>query len=81
MTGRNMFYFRDIQLLEKRIVTEWLPSSGYEYDNGPDIEVYLTHDPKHAKYEVWIPVVKNRRCGKQPLLCSDYLLFYTSTMK
>jgi AraC family transcriptional regulator len=49
---------KDIQILEKRIVTEWLPSSGYEYDNGPDVEVYLTPDPKHAKYEVWIPVVK-----------------------
>ncbi|MCK9170545.1 MAG: AraC family transcriptional regulator [Treponema sp.] len=52
---------RDIQLLEKRIVTEWLPSSGYEYDNGPDVEVYLTPDPKHAKYEVWIPVVKKQK--------------------
>jgi AraC family transcriptional regulator len=49
-----------IQVLEKRIVTEWLPSSGYEYDNGPDVEVYLTPDPKQAKYEVWIPVIKKQ---------------------
>lgn len=47
-----------IQELEQRIVTEWLPSSGYEYDNGPDIERYLTPDPQNAKFEVWIPVVK-----------------------
>lgn len=47
-----------IQELEKRIVTEWLPTSGYEYGNAPDIEVYLRADPDNAKYEVWIPVVK-----------------------
>lgn len=47
-----------IQELEKRIVTEWLPTSGYEYGNAPDIEVYLNADPEHAKYEVWIPVSK-----------------------
>lgn len=47
-----------IQELEERIVTEWLPTSGYEYDNGPDIELYLNPDPQDAKFEVWIPVVK-----------------------
>lgn len=47
-----------IQELERRIVTEWLPSSGYEYGNAPDIEVYLNPDPANATYEVWIPVVK-----------------------
>lgn len=47
-----------IQELEQRIVTEWLPTSGYEYDNGPDIEVYLEPDPQNSKFEVWIPVVK-----------------------
>jgi AraC family transcriptional regulator len=49
---------QSIQELEKRIVTEWLPTSGYEYGNAPDIEVYLNADPEHAKYEVWIPVTK-----------------------
>ncbi len=52
--GTNM----SIQELERRIVTEWLPTSGYEYGNAPDIEVYLNADPENAKYEVWIPVVK-----------------------
>lgn len=47
-----------IQELEKRIVTEWLPTSGYEYGQAPDIEVYLNPDPQNAKFEVWIPVVK-----------------------
>lgn len=47
-----------IQDLEQRIVTEWLPTSGYEYANGPDVELYLTSDPQNARFEVWIPVTK-----------------------
>ena len=47
-----------VQELERRIVTEWLPTSGYEYANAPDIEVYLNADPQNAQYEVWIPVQK-----------------------
>jgi len=53
-TGTNL----SVQDLEQRIVTEWLPTSGYEYANAPDIEVYLNPDPQNAQYEVWIPVVK-----------------------
>ncbi len=49
---------QSIQELERRILTEWLPSSGYEYGSAPDIEVYLSPDPANARYEVWIPVVK-----------------------
>ena len=49
---------QSIQQLERRIVTEWLPTSGYEYGSGPDVEVYLSPDPTNARYEVWIPVVK-----------------------
>lgn len=48
----------DIQTLEKRIVTEWLPNSGYEYANLPDVEVYLDPNPMNATFEVWIPVVR-----------------------
>lgn len=47
-----------IQELERRIVTEWLPTSGYEYGSAPDVEVYLSPDPQNSRYEVWIPVVK-----------------------
>ena len=49
-----------IQELEKRIVTEWLPTSGYEYANAPDIEVYLNADPADSKFEVWLPIVKKQ---------------------
>lgn len=51
---------QSIQELERRIVTEWLPTSGYEYGNAPDVEVYLNPDPENAQYEVWIPVVKRQ---------------------
>lgn len=49
-----------VQDLERRIVTEWLPTSGYEYANAPDIEVYLNPDPQNAQYEVWVPVTKKQ---------------------
>lgn len=51
---------QSIQELEQRIVTEWLPTSGYEYANAPDIEVYMNPDPQNAQYEVWIPVTKKQ---------------------
>ncbi len=49
-----------IQSLQKRIVTEWLPSSGYEYANAPDIELYFEGDQFSDNYkcEVWLPIVK-----------------------
>lgn len=49
-----------IQTLQKRIVSEWLPGSGYEYANAPDIEVYFEGDQQAEDYrcEVWLPVEK-----------------------
>lgn len=47
-----------MQALQKRIITEWLPTSGYEYASGPDIEVYLTPDMREATFEAWLPVVR-----------------------
>lgn len=55
-SGSNL----SIQELEQRIVTEWLPTSGYEYANAPDVELYLNPDPQNAIYEVWIPVMKKQ---------------------
>ena len=49
---------QSIQQLEQRIVTEWLPTSGYEYGDAPDVEVYLNADSEDMLFEVWIPVVK-----------------------
>lgn len=49
-----------IQTLQKRIVSEWLPNSGYEYADAPDIEVYFEGDQSAGDYrcETWLPVVK-----------------------
>jgi AraC family transcriptional regulator len=47
-----------IQAVWKRIFPEWFPTSGYEHDMGPELE--LTYHISGDKYytEVWIPVVK-----------------------
>lgn len=49
-----------IQDLQKRIITEWLPASGYEYADAPDIEVYPAGDITAPDYkcEVWLPIIK-----------------------
>jgi len=49
-----------IQSLQKRIVSEWLPGSGYEYADAPDIEIYSEGDQQAADYqsEIWLPIVK-----------------------
>ncbi|WP_455649128.1 AraC family transcriptional regulator [Enterocloster citroniae] len=47
---------RTLQDLERRVVTEWLPNSGYEYGTAPDVELYIHADPDHAQYEYWLPV-------------------------
>lgn len=45
-----------IQALQKQIFTEWLPTSGYEYAELPDLEVYYNQDPEQAEFEIWFPV-------------------------
>lgn len=46
-----------IQELQKRIVSEWLPDSGYEWAQAPDVEVYLNGpDAAEAQFQVWLPV-------------------------
>lgn len=49
-----------LQELERRVTTEWLPTSGYEYAEIPDIEVYIKADPNDTIYEYWLPVVKKK---------------------
>ena len=46
-----------MQDLQRRIVGEWLPSSGYEYAEAPDIEIYSA-DNHHN--EVWLPIVPKK---------------------
>lgn len=49
-----------LQNLERRVITEWLPASGYDYAEIPDIEVYIKADPNDAIYEYWLPVIKRQ---------------------
>ena len=48
-----------IQELQKRIVAEWLPDSGYEWAQAPDVEVYLSEPgAKELQFQVWLPIQK-----------------------
>jgi len=47
-----------IQELQKRIFSEWLPTSGYEWAKAPDIEVYPEPAAPEVDFEVWLPIVK-----------------------
>ncbi len=55
-----------LQNLQKRIITEWLPTSGYEYANAPDIEVYTEGNQQSEDYkcEVWLPIIKKSNGNK-----------------
>jgi AraC family transcriptional regulator len=48
----------EIPKLFNRAYSEWLPSSGYEKLNGPDLEVYGVGSKGKCWEEVWIPVKK-----------------------
>lgn len=45
---------KEMQEFQRSIVMDWLPSSGYEFAIGPDLEVY----GQHNTVETWIPVIK-----------------------
>ncbi len=49
--------------LRRKAVTEWLPSSGYELTDAPELLVYhwfrTDDERKHQRYnEVWLPIAK-----------------------
>lgn len=46
--------------LVRRIYTEWFPSTGYQHDCAPDIEVYPIGDMSAEDYkcQIWIPIKK-----------------------
>jgi AraC family transcriptional regulator len=49
-----------IQDVNRRIYSEWLPTSGYDHAKTPDFELYPEGDLNSFDYksEIWIPVVK-----------------------
>jgi AraC family transcriptional regulator len=52
----------NLQDVTKRIFSEWFPSTGYEHDTKPEIEVYFPEDPrsKGMRCQVWIPIIKKK---------------------
>ena len=60
----NGRFKEDVQSVFKRFYMEWLPFSGYQYAELPDIEVYpiCGGQPAHGHSEVWIAI--NRRTDK-----------------
>ena len=52
----------NIQDVTKRIFSEWFPSTGYEHDAVPEIEVYLPEKPgKKMQCELWMPIVRKNQ--------------------
>lgn len=49
--------------IRKRIFIEWLPNSGYDHDEGPEIEWYSNGDMNSDNYlsEIWIPIKKSNK--------------------
>ena len=50
----------EVQDLGNRVISEWLPTSGYEYDNGPDISVHIKDDIEGVVLEYWLPIKKSK---------------------
>ena len=49
----------NLQDVTKRILSEWFPSTGYEHDNAPELEVYLPEKAgQPMQCELWMPVKK-----------------------
>lgn len=53
----------NLQEVTKRIFSEWFPSTGYEHDAKPELEIYLPEDPRYKtmQCQIWIPVVKKKK--------------------
>ncbi len=51
----------NLQEVTKRIFSEWFPSTSYDHDDAPEIEVYLPERPgQEMQVQIWIPVVNKR---------------------
>ena len=52
-----------VQDMTRSLYGEWLPNSGYEWANAPDIERYFDGDPTSEDYvcELWLPVRAKER--------------------
>ncbi len=51
----------NLQEVTKRIFSEWFPSTGYEHDAKPELEVYLPgKQGDEMQCQIWIPIVKKK---------------------
>jgi AraC family transcriptional regulator len=52
----------NLQDVTRRIFSEWFPSTGYEHDDKPELEIYFPEDPrsKVMQCQIWMPVVKKK---------------------
>lgn len=50
----------ETQKIGERVISEWLPTSGYEYDNGPDISIHAKEGPTGTILEYWLPIKKSK---------------------
>ena len=49
----------NLQDVTRRIFSEWFPSTGYEHDALPELEVYLPEKPgEPMQCELWMPIKK-----------------------
>jgi AraC family transcriptional regulator len=53
----------NLQEVTRRIFSEWFPSTGYQHDAKPELEIYLPEDPrsKVMRCQIWIPIVKKKK--------------------
>jgi AraC family transcriptional regulator len=52
----------NLQDVTRKIFSEWFPSTGYEHDAKPELEVYFPEVPgKPMQCQIWIPVVKKNK--------------------
>lgn len=53
----------NLQEVTRKIFSEWFPSTGYEHDAKPELEIYLPEDPrsKVMPCQIWIPIVKKKK--------------------
>ena len=64
-TERCQYPTNELDEMYRKAVTQWLPSSGYELMDGPEVEIthwfYREGDTalNHSRYcELWLPIVK-----------------------
>lgn len=53
----------NIQDVTRKIFSEWFPSTGYEHDDKPELEIYLPEDPrtKVMRCQIWMPIIKKKK--------------------